>query len=339
LEIVDEPVPQDTPVVETNTGEPVNTFSGDAWTTSVDFDYSRIGFPMKFERYFHNGITSPSGELGPGWMSNYDICLYVPYGSNTTKATLVMPHQTYVFTTIDKKTFIAPAGCFYQLQLNSNGYVLTDKNGMVYTFFVFPSCEQNLARLIQMQDLNGNKVVLGYTPWIDYKIMSWIAKKNTLNTRVRLRLQTVSGNNLGVTFSYYDNSSPTPTPYTTSTTHDAAVTWLNTYGNRLKNVTNTVGDTIAYDQGGQAGPVTYVSRPGSLNASYKYYQYPISPSLLSNPITVTTLKQIIDPKQPAGYRNVTYVSENNTNYPTNPVRQIINGMGLTFPHYLVQSES
>src|SRR5579859_4635866 len=61
------------------TGVNVGTSTKDAQTTVTDFDYYRNGFPMKFERYFHNGISSPLDELGDNWMSNYDLSIQYLY--------------------------------------------------------------------------------------------------------------------------------------------------------------------------------------------------------------------------------------------------------------------
>ncbi|HEY5040303.1 MAG TPA: RHS repeat-associated core domain-containing protein, partial [bacterium] len=333
---------------QNSTGAHVNTFTGDAWATATDFNYPRNGFPMMFERYFHNGISSPYGELGQGWMTNYDICLFVPLpNSSGTKAILVGPHLTWTFPTSDGgNTFTTPAGCFYQLQTVTGSapltYVLTTKSGSVEKFTVLPGGAPNLARLIEMDDLNGNKVAMNYQSFnyfqfvqSQYGYWSGTLIQQTIENYSDLRLQTATGNNWGVTLTYNDNpSQPTTVAAYLGTSPIIYIDteWNNPAGSRLQQVTNSAGDTIVFDNQApttlvNTGPTTQVWRsPSSLNASYQYYSNSVAqPS--GNPVTLSTLKQISDQMAPPGYRNLTYVSENNGSGINNPVRQIINALG------------
>ena len=326
----------------TSTGHPVNTLTGDAWLTSTDFNYQRNGFPLKFERYFENGITSPGGELGPGWMSNYDMCVYIP-APNTpfSNATLVLPHVTWKFTTSDNgNTFTSPRGCFYQLQNVSGNYILTDSHGVTCTFQVLPCGEENVARLTEMDDLNGNKAVLTYENFFYHESIV-VPRADTIlygslfsiymtplqvfqNTGVRLHMVTV--NNGTINFSYYDNPNPPAQDYFFN------FSYTNPYGNRLQQVTNSVGDTLQFDASGQSGPVTQVNRlPSGLNASYQYYSYKADAAGTQLPIT--SLKSIVDPSEAPGYRNITYVCDNDPSSVHNRVRQIVNGMGQVMFSY------
>src|SRR5579859_1468917 len=366
---------------QNKTGANVNTFTGDVEATATDFSYTRNGFPLKYERYFHNGITSPFAELGQGWMSNYDICLFVPLpGTGGDHALLVEPHQVWRFATTDGgNTFTRPPGCFFQLQNVTGTYVLTDKVGIVLKFQVLTGGEPNIARLVEMDDLNGNKVTLTYGPCIFFNEKyetDWSTQfPNSCGTNSNppsqtydwystyqsQRLTTVTGpnSNWTINFNYYDNNTWNQSvsvdrgnyfpdfaplecciisynPDVGCVSYDLIVqdwTLQSPYSNRLKSITNSVGDTLTFDTGGQTGPITQVSRsPTLLNASYQYYSYVSNPTG-SNATTVVTLKQIIDPLAPPGYRNLTYVSESNTSSINNPVRQIRNALGQVMYSY------
>ncbi|HTA77480.1 MAG TPA: DUF6531 domain-containing protein, partial [bacterium] len=355
------------------TGASVNTFTGDAQAVATDFNYTRNGFPFKFERYFHNGITSPFGEMGQGWMSNYDICIFVPLpGTNGNHAILVMPNQSWTFTTLDGgNTFVAPPGSFYTLTNQNGTYVLTDKKGVFCKFQILANGSPNVAYLIEMDDLNGNKVTLNYETYTVYSEnyvfnvqpldgfqmctdKSFIPPNGSESDQA-IRLSSVSGpnNNWSINFTYYDNlSSPVVTSEEqddiaygncpdapddfnvgvgTLTTSD--YTYLNTYGSRLKSVSNSVGDSLSFDTGSQDGPITLVTRsPISLNADYQYYSY-VNNSSPSGPTTIVTLKQVVDYLAPPGLKNLAYVSESDVTKTTNPVRQIKNGLGQVMYSY------
>lgn len=330
---------------QNNTGFNVNTFTGDAWATVTDFSYHRNGFPMKYERYFHNGISSAFGELGPGWMSNYDMCLFIPVSNtNGNKILLVLPHQTWTFNSSDGgNTYQAPQGCFYSLQnLNNAGvtYVLTDKYGYSYTFSVLTNLggPSNVAYLQGMADLNQNSVTFTYQSFYYFTQTFGTGNYFPAGTygQSGIRLYTETGSNWAVTLTYYDN----PAPVSVVNQNPYYAVWYNLYGNQLKQVTNSAGDTISfnsapvsYNVSSPGIPVSQVNRsPSNLNATYQYYSFLYS-SNNSNPTTVVTLKQIEEPLAPPGYRNITYICESNTSGFNNPVRQIQNGQGQVMYTY------
>lgn len=333
-----------------NSGEPVNTFSGHAWYTATDFNCRRVGFPLKFERYYESGITSPAGEWGSGWMSNYDVCLYTPdWGKvqnagqyNDFSVTLVMPHDTYVFTTTDGGYhFTASPGCFYQLQISNRSsypfpgyqstYVVTNRKGITYHFqsFYNRGGPGNTANLTEIDDLNGNKVSLTYEEYYT----SGLSIDTTMQYKVNVRLTEVTGPNWWIQFSYYGLTDYQMDQSRLRTTFD------NSVGQYVQQVTNSVGDTIsfalpsvgAYYNASIAGYIsttTYqVTRsPNGLNATYttfNWIDYVNEPNCNHygcgyNIYQVTGLQKVVDPLGPKGFRNVTYVWEFDQNYPYVP---------------------
>jgi RHS repeat-associated protein len=352
---------------QNHTGALVNTFTGDAEATSTDFEYTRPGFPMEYERYFHNGITSPFGELGQGWMSNYDICLFVPMpNSNGNHALLVMPNQVWSYSTNDGgNTYVTPPGIFDQLQVVANSspvsYTLTTSSGVTFIFSVLPGGEPNIARLVEMDDLNGNQVKLSYqtclffTESVNLQIYGAVDGNlegnfgfNSSYQTLRLSNVTGNNNNWSINFNYYENSnSSTSQSYTTSPWDGSLAYELYfvnsaqyTNPNRLQSVTNSAGDLLTFSfDGSQSGPITSVSRsPSGLNASYQYYNYVDSSTAIPTR-PVVTLQQIVDPLAPVGSRNLTYVSESNSNSINNPVRQIKNALGQVMYSYNYSNDS
>ncbi len=356
---------------QNSTGVNVNTFNGDAYATVTDFNYNRNGFPLKYERYFHNGITSPNGELGANWMSNYDTCLYLPMTiSGGQNAVLVTPHQTYNFLTLDGgNTFTTPPGCFYQLQIQAGSspitYVLTDKYGYISKFTVLNGGEPNIARLIKMDDLNGNEATVNYGPctffYQNVAVTVWNGAQvqntyNNSNSYSTVRITSVNGpnSNWTINFSYYDNPSGAiaSTPVTSNPYDDGLINvdtysyWQSNTSNRLKQITNSAGDTIVFDDApsnynseGLSLPVSQIQRiPSNLNASYSYYNYVVSP-IGSNSFSVFTLRKFQDPMAPVGARNLTYVSESGTNSTINPVRQIKDALGRIIYSYDYSTDS
>lgn len=300
------------------TGANVNTYTGNASSTATDFWYNRPGFPMKFERYFHTGITSPNGELGNCWMSCYDISVALEpmptnnYGGQpVTGAALVMPQQSWHFTSTDNgKTFTAPPGCFLKLQASYDPstaitkYVVTDKKGIVYKITTeFYGCDRPL--LQEIDDLNGNKVLLNWETYLTSTTSKTATNGDEISqSSTDMRLNSISGlengnnsSNWTVNFSYWDNKNPpvkttVPGPCFVACVYGGGASlycqtfcdppstelcWTNPTGNRIHQITNTAGDIITFDPNGapsDGSPIAKVNRaPSELNASYQYYSF------------------------------------------------------------------
>jgi RHS repeat-associated protein len=103
--------------------DPVDTFTGRPSVSIVDFSYNRTGFPLRYERFYDEDMPPPPcGNLGAGWMSNYDSSLVLSVNSDSVvdaaSVTLVMPKHIHIFTlNADGSTYTdANSGNFFQLQ-------------------------------------------------------------------------------------------------------------------------------------------------------------------------------------------------------------------------------
>lgn len=325
--------------------DPVNTFTGEPWITVSDFQYNRIGFPLKFERYYRRGVSLPSGSLGNNWIHNYEMVIFYPsiLGSAFSEnvATLVMPHRVWTLFTDDGHSFRAPPGSFLKIErLSLSDFKVTNKFGIMFFFKKFNEGYSNMFRLIRMTDKNGNEVSVKYegaTIYWEKRLEGYFTPaehgrkarrgKVFFNIVKRgLRIKSVIGNNglWKIDFEYQD----TPLPSNAS----GGFIYRNDNWHRLLAVSNNVGDRIVFNDvpvpPPNPGPffvdppVTHVSRfPSGLHADYKYAQS----------IRGTFLLEITDFSVGPGTRRVSFKRSNLSSDPNvfipGPVTAIVNGRG------------
>ena len=253
-----------------DSGDPINTYSGEPWITVTDFSYDRPGFPFKFERYYNRNIVNTYCSFSNlNWMSNYDMQLFLPGapivcpggpigGCGTTNyAELIMPHRIWRFTTTDGVNFVSPPGCFMQLAKASYGFKVTDKNGIVYSFSLEQGGPNHVAQLNEIRDLNNNYVTITHEPYIS--VLDGSIDTGFWGSRISTVVD--SANTWGITFTYNDGEMPDPTGILNDL-NNPGYYFSNPGGSQLRQITNSVGDVLQFtdSSGGQGVTQTIVSR-------------------------------------------------------------------------------
>jgi len=172
-------------------GDPVNMVTGNMYHIERDITIKgRGGFPIVFERTYNsmvaNGPVAPDAPLGYGWThslnhylkfndddSNYEVdedgsdndgvTSSVTWfdGSGAQKFIEVSGNSSGV--NIDSG-FTNPDGFYFQLNRIANGrYTLREKNGTIYTFENMAGTVDQKARLVSINDSNGNSINLAYS--------------------------------------------------------------------------------------------------------------------------------------------------------------------------------
>ncbi len=338
------------PGPETNdkTGDPVNSLSGEPWVTVTDFSYNRVGFPLKYERYYRDGVMASNLQLRLNWMSNYDWSIYFNVtpssGASGITAILTTPHKAWKFVKIGNE-YLPQAGCFFKLEETNVPYIfrVTDKNGIVYTFSIFLGWHN--ARLIEIRDLNQNYLRIEYEKYLVWFYTQYFGRFCNGEWAARMKRVVSSSGETYLTFEY-DEVGATPTggpmnasvwdlihvnvPYNSSYSCDGS--------GIIKRVVSSVGDVLdfkyEYDFSNNTN-ITRVNRfPSGDNAVYRY---------LSGGARLIALD---DPLMPPGYKHVTFERNpaGRPPYPGGeygppeiprqyPVSRVLNGRGQPIVNY------
>ena len=134
--------------------EPVNTATGNYYTTHSDLLVPGKGFPLAFARYY-NSSDPYSGPLGSGWTHSYNIFLRQVAGLVVVKE--ADGHED-VFSPTGAGNYAAQTpGLFDSLRMEADGsFTLTRKNQMRFRF-------TSSGLLTTIVDRNGNTQALAYT--------------------------------------------------------------------------------------------------------------------------------------------------------------------------------
>jgi len=175
--------------------DPISTRDGMLRLGITDFNHTRPGFPIEFERYFSSLISSPTQEMGEGWMSNYDSYIY---WQDNTDVYFVTPGETVYFSrqvlSVDANgntqfsQFVNNTpGTFLNLtdQINSSytqslipilgltnntlpyhSLQLTDLHGNISNFVAWSPGPSNVCKIIYQQDTNNNSLTYTYENFV-----------------------------------------------------------------------------------------------------------------------------------------------------------------------------
>jgi RHS repeat-associated protein len=190
-----------------NTGDPVNTTSGNFYEQATDISIAGRSLPLEIVRTYNSQDASVAGPLGYGWSYNYGTSLAVSGTSPNEIATITMANG-------DQETFDQPASGeswppsaprFVDTLTHSSGsstWTLVVTNHDTYTF-------NSSGQLTQETDLNGYTTSFSYTSGNLAAVMDPAGRILTLGwTGSNLTSVTdsnVSGNTRTVSYSYDSN--------------------------------------------------------------------------------------------------------------------------------------
>jgi RHS repeat-associated protein len=144
-----------------NTGDPVNTTSGNYYEQAADISIAGRSLPLEMVRTYNSQDASVAGPFGYGWNYNYGTSLAVSGTSPNEIATITMANG-------DQETFDQPASGnswspsaprFIDTLTDNSGsstWTLDVKNEDTYTF-------NSSGQLTQETDLNGYTTSFSYT--------------------------------------------------------------------------------------------------------------------------------------------------------------------------------
>lgn len=135
--------------------EPVNTATGNYYSSFTDLAVPGRGFPFVFSRHY-NTLDSYSGPLGPGWTHSYNLFLTQDPASGAV--TIKQQDGSSVkFALNGPGSFIAvTTGLFDKLQENADGsFTLTRRNQVKLIF-------SPAGKLTSVGDRNGNTQFMTY---------------------------------------------------------------------------------------------------------------------------------------------------------------------------------
>ncbi|WP_249384155.1 DUF6531 domain-containing protein, partial [Chitinivorax sp. B] len=164
---------------DTQVHDPVSMVTGNVYHVERDIAIKGRGLPLVFERSY-NSLNPQDGPLGFGWTHSFRQSLKFldededdkqvdgltskvvwTDGSGATKAIHI--NGTAEGIALGRADFKVPDGYFFTLQRISNGlYVLTEPNGLTYSFESLSGKVNEQARLMFIDDRHGNRLSLGY---------------------------------------------------------------------------------------------------------------------------------------------------------------------------------
>lgn len=136
--------------------EPINSATGDYFSSQVDLAMQSRGNPLQFVRYY-NSLDPYSGPLGNGWSHTYNTIL--TQDPQNGQVTITQPDGSAVlFTSVGSGQYApATAGLFDTLVQNADGsFTFTRKDQKRLTF-------SSVGELLAIIDRNGNTQSLTYT--------------------------------------------------------------------------------------------------------------------------------------------------------------------------------
>ncbi len=172
----------------TTAGDPVNMVTGNMYHTEQDISIKGRGLPIVFERTYNSMMasrsTATSVPLGYGWTHSFNQYLKfndddfdstqesVDSDSRTSSVTWVDGSGGQKYIRVAGSTsgvavgsnFTTPEGFYFQVNRISGGkYTIREKNGLTYTFESVAGTVNQKARLLTVQDRNGNTLTLSYS--------------------------------------------------------------------------------------------------------------------------------------------------------------------------------
>jgi RHS repeat-associated protein/uncharacterized repeat protein (TIGR01451 family) len=132
--------------------DPVNVIFGNYTYQYTDLAFPARGEDFAFQRTYNSASTG-DGPLGPGWMHSYAVNATQP----TTNTVVIRREdgRKDMYTTSGDGNYLAPAGVFDTLTWNTDHFMLTRMDQVVYTF----NPDGTLASIV---DPNGNTTTFVY---------------------------------------------------------------------------------------------------------------------------------------------------------------------------------
>jgi RHS repeat-associated protein len=132
--------------------EPVNTRTGNYWTTTTDLSLPGIGLPFAFSRTYNSAVTT-AGVLGQGWTHSYAARLTENLDGSVTFFSEDGGQIAYV-PNLDGG-YDTPTGVQSMLAATQGGYRVTTRDRMTYDFDAD-------GKLVALVDRNGNDLTFAY---------------------------------------------------------------------------------------------------------------------------------------------------------------------------------
>ena len=235
--------------------EPVDTASGEYFSSVTDLSLPGIGLPFEFARVY-NSADAVDGPLGVGWTHSYNASLTVQASGDIVYRS--GGGQLVVFALRADGSYSKPLGGRSGLEKLADGsYVLTRPDQVQYRF-------DSAGRLTQIADRNGNRLLFGHDgAGLLASITDTTGHVVTLSYDAAGRLVTVAlPDGRSATYAYTAGrltSAVDARGGTTTYAYDA--------GGRLASIVDPNGNTViqnTYDVSGRV--VQQVDGPGNITA-------------------------------------------------------------------------
>jgi large repetitive protein len=144
---------------------------GNYTTTATDATVAAVGPPLTITREYNSLSMRSRNAFGAGWSSVADMRATQSYDASGAVETVVVTYPNGQEAAFGRNgtTYTPPAGRFATFTQttdtggNVNGYVLTDKDGTVYTFAQLATGEwPTIYRISSITDANGRKQTFTY---------------------------------------------------------------------------------------------------------------------------------------------------------------------------------
>jgi RHS repeat-associated protein len=142
----------DAPNTTCSCKDPVNTATGEYWTTSTDVAVPGRGVPLDLTRGYSSSSASAPGRFGNGWFDSYDESL----NSNGTETTVTESNGGAITFVLDGTNWVAPTRYNATLTENTDGtWSFTRADGVTLHF-------DSGGILTSETDRDGYLTTLGY---------------------------------------------------------------------------------------------------------------------------------------------------------------------------------
>ena len=152
-------------------GEPVDTATGNFYSSAVDVSLPGVGVPFVFTRSYNSGDAT-SGRLGVGWTDNLDWSLSIGGGGD---ATVHAGTGQQIHFAASGGSFVADPGVTATLTAVSGGYELVTRDQLHYVF-------DSSGKLTGESDRNGQGLTLTYSSGVLSSVTDSVGRTITFTT-------------------------------------------------------------------------------------------------------------------------------------------------------------
>jgi RHS repeat-associated protein len=222
--------------------EPVNTSTGNFYTSSTDLQLAGIGLPFAFARSY-NSADATVGPLGRGWTFDYNAFLDIAGSGDVTLHT--GDGQQLGFTLQTDGSYLGDPGVRDALVQNTGGtYTLTRRDQATFDF-------DSSGELTSMSDRNGQGLTFAYTSGNLTSITDSAGRTITLTYTSGLLTNVALPDLRDVSYAYTGGLLTTFTDVRGNT-----VTYTYDTGSRLATITDQLNHTVVSNVYGTDGRVT-----------------------------------------------------------------------------------